>query len=59
MAERAGFEPAVPFLVHLFSKQGPSSTQPPLRIIKNINKLNLINQVEWIVPDQTMLVRDI
>ena len=31
MAERAGFEPAVPFPTHALSKRVPSATQTPLR----------------------------
>ncbi len=33
-AERQGFEPWVPFLVQLLSRQLPSATRPPLRAEK-------------------------
>ncbi len=33
MAERTGFEPAVPLLAHTLSKRAPSTTRPPLRAL--------------------------
>ena len=34
MAERAGFEPAIPRRVYRFSRPAPSTTRPPLRIAR-------------------------
>ena len=31
MAERAGFEPAIPLRIYRFSRPAPSTTRPPLR----------------------------
>jgi hypothetical protein len=31
LAERTGFEPAVPLLAHTLSKRAPSTTRPSLR----------------------------
>src|SRR5205823_2289761 len=33
LAERAGFEPALPFRVNTLSKRAPSATRPPLRLL--------------------------
>ena len=35
MAEREGFEPPVPFRVRRFSRPEPSTTRPPLRIVRD------------------------
>ena len=32
MAERAGFEPAIPLRIYRFSRPAPSTTRPPLRV---------------------------
>ena len=33
LAERTGFEPAVPLLAHTLSKRAPSTTRPPLHTL--------------------------
>ena len=33
LAERTGFEPAVPSLAHTLSKRAPSTTRPPLQVV--------------------------
>ena len=36
MAERAGFEPAIPLRVYRFSRPAPSTTRPPLRVSRTV-----------------------
>ncbi len=36
MAERAGFEPAIPLRIYRFSRPAPSTTRPPLREFRTV-----------------------
>ena len=40
MAERTGFEPAVPLLAHTLSKRAPSTTRPPLQLLLFYQKVS-------------------
>ncbi len=43
MAERVGFEPTVPYRVHMLSRHARSSTPAPLRCVVNKNSLRISN----------------
>ena len=46
MAEGTGFESAVPLRILLFSRQTLSTTQPPLRLINELNQTLITNSTK-------------
>jgi hypothetical protein len=62
-AERAGFEPAIPFPVYTLSRRAPSTTRTPLLFnylengLKEINNLRALQINEAISGQQAAIIR--